>query len=254
MVRSTPNSPFSVTVFSDMTFHGLREFLPKGNQKPLGTQWGDKVPDSAFQLSMNGTKRIQGLPLYKDVLNEIGITDPTDTRWLMGFNDIENPRIFFFCPAVKAYFKEGIPEPYPPGLAKTLKDYALGYPINPLGPEYDKNSKNSLSLSLTTLYIFPHLQHTNVRKRSQSQSYAINVPEIFLEPGIGRVYRRDRRNPASITFDRDLDVSIHLESEKVPYTLLYDVSGNLFFIKHYFYGGTEHVPSIRGVTYTKKTF
>lgn len=244
MIRDTHDSPFYIRVIDGIDFAGLQPYKPRRKKTTPVTTWGDRAPSSAFQISMNG-RTVLGFPLYRDVLDSIGIADPTHTQWVMGYNDVEHVRLYFFCPAKGQSFAPDIPRPYPLGLEEQLKSYALGYPIEPLAPgDYPSDS---CTLHLDSLYLFPHLQPTNVRRKGSTRSFAIGIPGVFLQPEIGRVFRHAKGDPWDVTWTRKGDVAIHLEPDRIPYTLLYDTNGNLFYFRHFIYGGSAHVPSIPGV-------
>jgi hypothetical protein len=198
-------------------------------------------------VTMNGKTQVR-LPLYKDVLKAIGREDPSELKWIIGYNSLDDVRLFLCSPVENQKVAKGMISPYPPGFAKQTQDSALGTGIFPIEEDPDCIA-TGIRYSMNTLYVFPMLCRTGIRKRKNYRQYTIQVPQALTVLKPGRIYRHAKGDINKIYRARKADVAIHPKFWEIPFTLIYDTNGKVIFFKHYHYGGTKHIPKIAGCSY-----
>ena len=245
--RNSHTSPFWVSEYFDIVFPGMKEYRPIHRNRGYLARWKGKIPETSFPVTMNGMTQV-GLPLYKEVLKAIGKEDPSELKWIIGYNSLDDVRLFFCSPAQNLKVAAGMIPPYPPGLTKQMEYSALGTGIFPMddGPD---GPIRGIRFYMNKLYVYPMLCKTGIRKRKKYSQYSIQVPSALtvLEPG--RITRHAKGDINKIYRARKADFSFHPPFWEIPFTLIYDTNGNLIYFKHYFYGGTEHIPNIDGCSF-----
>ena len=212
-------SPFYYQKMSDIWFGAMKLYKPKRKFKYQKILRDYLPPHTIFPLRNGNT--VLGLPIYDEIVSQISV----NIRWILGFHTIDNLDFLCFMPKrhyVKVGDRKGIIPTQDRGLVNKWSGYGNSFSFEPGHITYD----------IDTLYLYPFEVKSKGRtkiekrggRRKEHVSYYLDVPAIFLEPLLD-----DYRNFPKLIQSPG--------SERIPYTLLYDVKGNLIYFRHKFKKG-----------------